>query len=541
MKKRIQVNHLGYMAGMPKNAVCRVTAGVFYLVEASSGISVYAGRLTCPFFDRESGDTVKLADFSDFNVCGSYFIRAGYRRSDVFEISPEPYKYVRQTALDAVFASRCGYDLSSESKRCGGYAHRECHTEQAESHSDTSGSCHTDTTGGWHTGAGYSKELRSICLTIADMLYSLKLFGESFSDEETALVTDECRWGLEWILKMQDKNGGVHEGVFISEEDNGEIPMPDEHTASYEIGKQTCSAALLFTAAAALGASFFSGKDNSFAKKLRRSAEKSWIAALQTKEYERYCSRLGSTSESGDELDSIESEFMWAMCEMYALTGEESFETMVKEKYILSSFYGFGYSFCGGFAALSYLMNSRTKDRSAEAFIRKRLTDRADRMCIACKSSGYRTARSAGGGYGFGSNFAVLSDCMDFITAYLISGNNDYLEGAADQFGYIFGKNPMGTAYMTGCGEESVHQPYHIMSMALENEPPLSGMVVSGASVKRTDQYSKWHIEKGTPPAKCYVDSGHSVSTNEASVHFSAPVIFISAFFDKVGRSALNA
>lgn len=532
MRKRIQVNHLGYMTGMPKNAVCRVTAGIFYLVEAETGVSVYAGRLTCPFFDRESGDTVKLADFSDFNVCGSYFIRAGYRRSDVFEISAEPYKNARKTVLNGIFTNRCGYDLTGTQSRCGNYAHKECHTD-----SILINGSYADASGGWHTGGRYDKSLRSSCLAAADMLYALKLFGESFDADEREKIADESRWGLEWLLKMQDKSGGVYSGISTCAAD---IVLPEEDSGTYFFSEKSCSSALLFTASAALGAQYFADNDPAFSKKLRMAAERSWIWALQTEEYESYCSRLGSASESGDMLNSIESEFMWAMCEMYALTGESSFEQMINEKYLLSSFCGFGYSSCGGFAALSYLLNSRARDRSTEAFIRKRLTDRADRMCIAASSSGYRTARSAGGGYSYGSNFAVLSDCMGFITAYLVSGEQKYLEGATDQLGYVFGKNPMGISYMTGCGGDCCNMPYHAMSASMENEPPLAGMIVSGANLERSDEYSKWHIEKGTPAAKCYADNTYSFSTNEPSVHFSAPVIFISAFYDKVGRSALT-
>ena len=81
VKKKIHINRLGYMTGMPKSAVCSVTAGIFYLVDAVRGVSVYAGRLSHPFYDRESGDTVRLADFSDYNVKGRYFIRAGVRTS----------------------------------------------------------------------------------------------------------------------------------------------------------------------------------------------------------------------------------------------------------------------------------------------------------------------------------------------------------------------------------------------------------------------------------------------------------------------------
>lgn len=180
--------------------------------------------------------------------------------------------------------------------------------------------------------------------------------------------------------------------------------------------------------------------------------------------------------------------------------GDDSFADMISRKYVTSVFTGFGGTQCGGFAALSYLLSEHNRDRAVEAFIRKRLTDRAERMLIAIKESGYRTARSAGGGYCYGSNADVLSDCMDFITAYLISGDQRYLSGATDQFSYIFGQNPMDIMYMTGAGEEYCRFPSHKLSISSNSDSPLPGMIVSGANGERGDEYSKWHIEKGMPP-----------------------------------------
>ena len=95
---------------------------------------------------------------------------------------------------------------------------------------------------------------------------------------------------------------------------------------------------------------------------------------------------------------------------------------------------------------------------------------------------------------------------------------------------------------MTGSGENRCCSSSHRLSAAFEAARGgiVGGMVVSGPNFMRNDEYSKWHIDREAPPAKCYVDSAFSSSTNMPSVQFSAPLIFISAFYDKVGRSALS-
>ncbi|MBQ7784012.1 MAG: glycoside hydrolase family 9 protein [Oscillospiraceae bacterium] len=538
MKKRIQINRLGYMTGMPKSAVCKVTAGIFYLVDAVKGISVYAGRLSRPFFDRESGETVRLADFSDFNVKGRYFIRAGYRRSDVFEISESPYKELRRTVLTGIYLNRCGFDFYSDlviGRPKDGYMRSECHTEPL---SPKEGGKPLNVSGGWHNRGCYCKVTSETCLTAADMLYSIKLFSESFSEDEKALVIDECRWGLDWLLKMQDNDGSVFSGCTY--EHGSDVFSPDNDSGEYYLDWKNCISALRFTAVTALAADFFKNTDRVYSEKLRKAAETCWLWVVQSSEYNYYISTKGSVSRDGDGTYLLESEFMWAMCEMYSLTGNESFDEMIEKKYITSSFSGFGSSSCGGFAALSYLLCNRKRNRSVEAFIRKRIIDKADRMWIAVMESGYRTARGADNGFMYASNFSILADCMSFITAYLISGDQKYLAGATDQFSYVFGRNPLGMMFVTGSGEDCCHSPSHKLSGSLDHDNPVPGMVVSGANEERSDDYSKWHIERGSPPALCYIDNEYSYSTNEPAVHFSAPVIFISAFYDKVGRSALS-
>lgn len=536
MKNRITVNNLGYMTGIPKYAVCKVSVNVFYLVDASNGASVYAGRLSRSFFDRESGETIRFADFSDFNTPGVYFIRAGFRRSENFEISDSPYKDIRGEILHGIYLSRCGFNFSNDSmygRTAGRFVAKSCHTESV-----TRNGRAFDVSGGWHCMGGYERDTDQCCLVIADMLYAFRLFGESFDRREATMIADEIKWGLEWLISMQESSGGVFSGVNALKKFT--TGLREDDPDEYYLGELQCRTTLRTAAVAAAGAVFFKERDKKFSNALRCCAEKAWIWIVQASEYRYYSSRSGSIDPDGEGAYPLESEFMWALCEMYDLTGDESFSEMIEKKYMSSCFCGFGENSCGGFAALAYLLSERNIDRTVEACVRKKMTDRADRMWIAVCESGFRLARSAGGGFGSGSNFGILCDCMGFITAYLISGDSKYLTGATDQLSYIFGQNPFGISYITGIGENRVHHPCHRLSTAFEGEDVVPGMIVGGANTLRTDEYSQWHIEKGSPPTKCYIDNEYSHSTNQPSVHYSAPVIFISAFYDKVGRSALS-
>ena len=64
----------------------------------------------------------------------------------------------------------------------------------------------------------------------------------------------------------------------------------------------------------------------------------------------------------------------------------------------------------------------------------------------------------------------------------------------------------------------------------------LPGLVCGGPDMLRSDDYAKWHIPKGTAPAKCYVDNEFSYSTNDTTIYWCSPAVFATAFFEELGR-----
>ena len=90
----------------------------------------------------------------------------------------------------------------------------------------------------------------------------------------------------------------------------------------------------------------------------------------------------------------------------------------------------------------------------------------------------------------------------------------------------------MGISYVTGFGTNYAKNPHHRMSAFDDIDEAVPGMVVIGPNSKSDDDFAKWNIPKGTPPAKCYCDNNFCYSTNETSIGCCSATLFVTAFFD---------
>ncbi|MBQ4364091.1 MAG: glycoside hydrolase family 9 protein [Oscillospiraceae bacterium] len=527
MKNKIYVNLKGYLLNGRKIARVTVPARSFSIVNAKTGFINYSGKLSSPTTDDFSGDSVCLADFSDFREEGRYYIKIGFRRSASFEIARFPYRSIRRETLDAMYISRCGYDFLKDDipVHLKPFAHGECHTSSVI-HSNR----RFMVNGGWHTMGGYEKDIPQTCLILAELMYTLDIFSYGMDEVENARFTDEIRWGLDFLLKCQDDDGGVFSRWYPEEQFSP--GRPEEDTDTYHLGEKTCLSTLRFISACAHGARIFAN-DPMFCKKLRSASHKSWLWITGCSEYRYYMSRLGDISDDGSPY-SLGCDFMWSLCEMYSLTGVQDFSSLISKKHITSQFCGFSDKMTGGFAAMCYLTQEQHRECFVDAFIRRRITDHADRLCIAASHDMFGSACSVDDGFAYGTAFHILTDAQSAAYAYMLSGDRRYLCLASDCLGYIYGCNPNGKAYVTGSKRYFVHSPCHRLSTATFIDDCVPGLVVAGPNKLRTDPYSKWNIDPGTPAAMCYIDNMFSYSTNEPGLHFTAPLLFISAFFDHI-------
>ena len=537
MNKKIFLNQIGYISSQPKTAVYTGTADSFQIINARTGKTMFSGLLRTTVYDKASGDTVSLIDFSTFNMCGKYYIKIGLKKSCPFVISDKPYTEVKKGLLKGLYYNRCS---ALDSRFAGEYAHKACHTDLIPLFENPSR--RLDVSGGWHDSGSYGKFSVCTSVTLGHLLYAYKLFPECFR-EETGIpesgngipdILNECRVGLEWLLKMQARDGGVHHKVVSPRPPESHLMPDDDPTEQYVFAKShqaTACACAVFSLASRIFGEF----DSQFAERLNEASINAWIWLMNNPDYEPYeTPPTISLIAAGDFYDdNFNDELFWAVCELYETTGDDSFHDKIKE--VCNSVEGTGFINCevSGFGTLAYVCGSQARDKNIEQALHLRLRIRADNLYGLSRKSGYGTAKSADD-YIRGSNMYAMTDSITLILAYRIFGCEEYLDTVCEQMNYILGKNPMGICYITGFGKNTVMNPHHRQSEADDIEEPVPGLLVCGPSKLVQDDFLQWNVPDNASPAKCYYDNVHSYTTNEATIYTNSSAIFVAGYLDSL-------
>ena len=539
MSKKIVHNQLGYVKNMPKTAVLIGSADSFRIVDIKSGRTMFSGIPGEPVQDPASGDMVSVIDFSTFNPEGDYYLKVGRNKSNIFTISRNPFKGLLKGLLKGFYYNRCGVSL--DRSFAGEYTRGECHSELVplfENHS-----VKLDVSGGWHDSGGYGRYTVCTCIALGHLLYAYSLFPDSFSfetgipdrKENVPDILTECRTGLDWLLKMQAKDGGVYHKV--SSIKYTPMVMPEKDPAKQYVFPKSHYAAACFCAVTALASRIYKPFDEAFSRKLFEASVNAWIWLMNDPVFRPF--ENPPTVEknlAGDFYDdNINDDMFWAVCELYQTTGEEAFHGKLRELAERVDATDFRNTSNGGFGAMSYLLGSRPRDELVEQHLQVQLRMKADSLYSLSRKSGYGTAKSAED-YVIGSNMYAMTDSMALILAYKIFDCREYVETALEQLNYILGKNPVGVCFVTGFGSESAKHPYHRPSEADDTEDPVPGLLVCGPNNHSQDDFTGWNIPAETPPAKCYYDISNSVSTNESTIYCNSAAVFVTGFFESYGR-----
>ena len=121
----------------------------------------------------------------------------------------------------------------------------------------------------------------------------------------------------------------------------------------------------------------------------------------------------------------------------------------------------------------------------------------------------------------------VANNAIRGIILDKLNGTNKYEEMAKAQLSYILGNNPSAKCFVTGFGSNSPKNPHHRPSVAKKEAMP--GMLVGGPEPLLLDDVAKKQL-KDCPPAKCYLDDTDSYSTNEITIYWNSPLVFLIAY-----------
>ncbi len=538
----IKVDQVGYLPDAPKLAlVVSKNAGDDFTVRRSGdGSVVFRGKLAAEAKDADSGDDVRVADFTDLGKSGKYFLEvSGVGRSWDFQIAADVYSRAYYLAMRSFYGQRCGtgVDLGPEFP---GYKHEACHLTGAY-HESSGKTGPRKSAGGWHDAGDYGRYTVNSGLSTGTLLWTWEMFGDRIkkinlnipeSNNKTPDILDEIRWNLDWMLSMQDADGGVwHKQT--SEQFCAFVMPEKDKSVSYVIGtgkepyKSTCATAD-FASVMAIAARLYRTFDTTYSNECLKAARRAWVW-LDKYPHVWFRNPPGvGTGAYGDA--NCEDELLWASAELWRTTGEETYNRYFLEHYAeyrktIRDTGPQGWPNVAPMALWTYALG-KGKDREAVAAIRQDTLSAADKIVERSSQNGYRISLTSAE-YGWGSNGVVANYGMELLVANALQPDRRYYQAALDNLHYLLGRNTFSLSWVTRVGENPYRHPHHRPSGADNNQEPWPGLLSGGPNRRRQDQAMKKLPD--LPPAKMYLDEEEAYAANEVAINWNAPLVFLLA------------
>jgi len=539
----IKVDQAGYPAGARKIAIVSAPGQTFEIRRASDNATVFRGKLSARVTDADSGDTVEAADFSSFHQPGTYYLVVpNVGRSWTFSIGPDVFSRTYYLAMRAFYGLRCGtaVDLGPEFP---GYKHAACHLK-GSFHPSAGKDGPRDTVGGWHDAGDYGRYIVNSAISTGTLLWAWEIFGPKVASLKlnipetgngTPDLLNEGRWNLEWMLKMQDDDGGVwHKQT--SDHFPGFVMPEDDQLVSLVIGtgsapyKSTCATADL-AAVAAIAARVYEPFDKKFAAANLRAAREAWT---WTERYPNVTFRNPpgiSTGEYGDA--HCGDERLWAAAELWRTTGDGAYN-----RYFLQSYTEYlptlrapepeSWRVVAPMGLWAYALATRPgADTRAVAEIRQGALAAARAIVDRTRSNPYRVSMVAKD-YIWGSNGQVANYGVQLLVTNALSPDPAFVETALDDLHYLLGRNAFSLSWVTQVGANPCRHPHHRPSGADKNPEPWPGLLSGGPNAARQDSLLQ-ALPADLPPAKVYRDEQASYASNEICINWQAMLVFLLA------------
>lgn len=535
-------NQVGYLPQGRKTAV--LTAGEHFKVMKAEpgredGQIIMEGDAQDAGVDAASGDYVRVADFSRITQDDTYYVQNELgERSHCFRIGQDVYRAIQKDMTKALYYQRCGCEL--QEAYAGVYTHPVCHAHKAVLWADHG--VEKEVSGGWHDAGDYGRYISPAAVAVGHLLYAYQMFPDSFKDDLNIPesgngvpdVLNECRYELEWMLKMQDEEGGAYHK--LTSERHADFIMPQEDHAQFYLFPVSSMATADYAASMALASRVYRAYDGAFADRLWAAAKKAYEWLECHPEYVGFRNPESCNTGEYDDVCDLD-ERLWAAAEMLVTTGEvkyqEQMDKLLKEDLTKTDF---GWTDVSGFAALAILTDqSHRASAESAADLKNAVLAEADRLVNVAAQSGYGVAMEPED-YVWGSNMVVLNRGMLLVLAALVTEQEDrksaYEQTALAQLDYLLGMNAVDYSYVTGYGEHAYRNPHNRPTECDGIELPMPGWVSGGPFKTPCDEVGKEHIPEGTPPMKCYLDHAACYSLNEITIYWNTPAVFVTAYFN---------
>lgn len=531
----IMLNQVGYNKEQAKYAVV-TKAGAYEVINSKKEVvlKVETGE---SIQDPLCGETLYKLDFSKVSEPDTYKLTAqDGEESYSFAVGEDVYAKVHNAMIKALYFQRCG--CAVEEKYAGKFKHAACHMDMVSLWADKEKKF--ECLGGWHDAGDYGRYITPAAVTIAHLVYAFEKYPAAFKEDlnipETGNgvpdVLNECRYELEWMLKMQKEDGGVYHK--LTSQFHVDFIMPEEDLEPFYAYEVSSMAVADFCAVMALCARVYKKYDAEFAQKLADAAKKAWGWLEKNPQMLFKNPENTNTGEYDDDTDLDER--LWAAVEMFYLADSLGEETAVYKADAQAIFkegialIDFGWTDVAGFAALAVLRDEE-KRMGEEIYhiCKEAVLIEGKRLLELCKENAFGLGMDDKD-FVWGSNMVITNRGILWCLAYELTGDEAYKVAIQTHIDYLLGKNILGYSYVTGFGENAFCHPHSRPMHADGIEEPIPGWVSGGPNGNPCDPDALKAIPAGTAPMKCFVDMMESYSTNEITIYWNSSAVYVTAF-----------
>jgi len=538
----IRINQLGYFpTGAKVFVVTDAGADSFAVHSTVNDSVVLRGALGTGDVWTGSNESAQQGDFSALTAPGQYVVEVvGMGRSEPFRIRQDLYAQPYVDIQRAFYYWRASAEIPAQYG--GTFARPFGHPDSSLAYHDSlhkEVGAKRDVRGGWYDAGDYGKYVVNAGMTMGllQMFQSMypNISGDSVmnipeSKNGRPDLLDETRYELDWLLRMQDSDGGVFFKVTPKNFEAMVLPSAD-YSARLIIGKTTAST-LDFAAMVAQAARRWVNIDSVFADSLVKASKAAYAWALLHPSIQ-YLQSTGNTIISNGDTSTrfkdvntggygdnyFKDEKFWASSELWLTTGDSTYKPNVNALGTASQV-DWPNVWTMGLYSLA-LDSGVVPDAALQAKAQSLVKAAADYLKTSVEANPYRVPDMI---FYWGSNGAMASNAMNLLVAFHYTQDTSYVQAAVKIADYFFGKNPLDLSFITGIGTRYSKMPHSRIMVGDKIVAPIPGYVVGGPneSVPTGDPAYKSLV--GCVGALCYSDIVGSYSTNEIAINWQAPV-----------------
>lgn len=438
-----------------------------------------------------SGDRAWQFDFSNVTAAGDYFVRDKQSgvTSPTFSIATDVYAPVLRAAMRYFYYQRAsmekkaafaGAGWADAISHVGALQDRNARLYSAPSDASTE----RDLSGGWYDAGDYNRYTSWHATYIINLLHAYienpGIWADNYNIPESGNgipdIIDEIRFGLDWLVKMQNTDGSMLSILSVAH-----ASPPSAATGQSLYGSPNTSCALVSAGAFALAAKVFAAQTGAaaFAADLLTRAENAWTWAqanpnvIWKNNDAAYASQgIGAGQQETDDYGRT----VYALTSaayLFDATGKATYRTYVDAHYTEAHL--LMWTNASPFEdlvqqALLYYVALPAATSATAAAIRTAYTSGMETtdnwMAVTNKTDPYMAHL---GYYGWGSNGTKSAQGVMYaaLVHYGLGTRSaaTVMDTAAGYIHYLHGVNPLGKAYLSNMAalgaENSVDQFYH--------------------------------------------------------------------------------